>query len=166
MARTLNPVDTDTIHTNTLRAQRMLQCHTLVNHQYIVLLQELQNRHRITCRLDNLDPFLNSNLRVGHVIRLDDSGEKSDVHAEGLGGHSASFADLSAKELGRGLRQSGEEAEAASVGDGADELRFADPHHAALHDGLFDADRLREPGFDGHDCGGVMSGLLEELVTA
>ena len=50
-------------------------------------------------------------------------------------------------------------AAARAFSDRGDEFGPADPHHSALHDGVFDAEHLREPGTQ-HNA------LLSTEVTA
>jgi hypothetical protein len=85
---------------------------------------------------------------AGVVGRLD-GGQKREVHAEGLVGHLAAARDLARQQLGRALRQAGDDAQPAGVGDGRGQLGKADEVHAALDDGVLDAEQFGDAGLHG-----------------
>ena len=66
----------------------------------------------------------------------------------GLSVSAAAARDFFGQILRRRLRQRGDEAERAGVGDGRDQFGAADPLHAALHDRVLDADEFGESRFD------------------
>ena len=81
-------------------------------------------------------------------------GQNGEVHAERLVGHVAAARDFLGEVFRRRLRQRGDQAERAGIGDGRDQLGASDPLHAALHDRVFDADQFGEPRLD-HDLPSV-----------
>ena len=83
-------------------------------------------------------------------------GQEREVHPERLVRHFAAAADLLGQQLWRFLGQAGDQPEAAGVGHGRGELGEADVVHAALDDGVADAEKfsdaclhcvLSSPGF-------------------
>ena len=86
-------------------------------------------------RFNDLDAFVDDDLRVGGVVGGCERREEGKIHAEGFRGHGAAAADFGAEGFWGGLGERGEDAEATGVGDGGGELSEADPLHAALNDG-------------------------------
>ena len=91
-----------------------------------------------------LMPAVDDGLAVFRVGRRLDRGQDGQVDAERLVGHVAAARDFLGELLRRRLRQRGDQAERAGIGDGRDQLGAADPLHAALDDRVFDANKLGE----------------------
>lgn len=127
-----------------------------MNNRTPIILDILQYLARISRRLDDPNTFLHRHFRVGQIIRWVDRRKKSDVDTKRHGirlAHTPTLADLCPKSLWSGLREGGEKAQAAGVGDGGDEFGFAYPHHAALHEGDAHPEVRGEPGVDRHGDG-------------
>ena len=75
-------------------------------------------------------------------------GKNGQIDAERLVGQVAAARDFLGEVLRRRLRQRGDQAERAGIGNGRDQLGASDPLHAALHDRVFDADEFGEPCLD------------------
>ena len=101
--------------------------------------------------LDDLDAALDDGLAIFRVGRRLDRGKNGQIDAERLVGQAAAARDLLHEVLGRRLRQCGDEAERAGVGDRRDQLGASHPLHSALHDRVFDAHELGKPRFDHFD---------------
>ena len=80
---------------------------------------------------------------------VDVRGQQHEVDAEGLVGERLRAADLLAQDVGRHL-PGADDAEPARVADGGDELGRRRPGHAALDDGVLDAEQLGQPGVQRH----------------
>ncbi len=106
--------------------------------------------------LDDLDAGLDDGLAVFRIGRRLDRGQNGEVHAERLVGHVAAACDFLGEVFRRRLRQRGDQAERAGIGDGGDELGAADPLHAALDDRVLDANELGESRLD-HDWSSIPS---------
>ncbi|MCY1304801.1 hypothetical protein D9M70_545700 [compost metagenome] len=100
--------------------------------------------------LQHLDAVLDDDIEVARVRRRVDRRQQRQVHAEWLVGHIAATADFLAQRLGGRLRQRGEDAQPAGVGDGRGHFRVADPLHAALDDRVADAKQFGDSSL--HDC--------------
>jgi hypothetical protein len=83
-------------------------------------------------------------LAVFGVGRGLDRGQNGEVDAERLVGEAAAARDLLGQILWRRLGQRGDEAERAGIGNGCDQFGAPHPLHAALHDRVFDPDKLGE----------------------
>src|SRR5258705_3135374 len=74
-----------------------------------------------------------SMMAIFRVGRRLDRGKDGEIDAERLVGEAAAARDLFCQILGRRLRQRGDEAERAGVGNGRDQFRASHPLHPALH---------------------------------
>ena len=75
----------------------------LVQHDDARVLELLNHGARgVARRLYDLDSLLDNHARVGSVVGGDESGEKRDVHGEGLRGQGAAAPDLGAEVLRSG----------------------------------------------------------------
>ena len=83
-------------------------------------------------RLDDADALGEDGARVGWVVGRRQRRQQRQVDGERLRCERFAFADFGAQRVGTGLRECGDDAEAAGVGDGGGELGVADPLHAAL----------------------------------
>ena len=80
---------------------------------------------------------------LGDLVRK--RAHEHDVHAEGLVGLLAQLVDLVAQPVGVGVHGR-DDAEAAGLGDRGGEGGVGDPGHAALEDGLLDAEKVTDGG--------------------
>jgi len=106
----------------------------------------LQRRHvllRAAARgLHDLDAALDDRGDVFRIGRRGERRQEGEVHAERLVGHVAAARDFFRQKLRRLLRQPGDDAETAGVGHGGGKLGAADEVHAALDDGMADAEHF------------------------
>ena len=97
----------------------------------LAALEHLDHRAgAVSCRLYDSDSLFKHDTGVGGVVWWGDCGEESDVDAERELGHCLAAADLLAQVFGGGLGEGGDDAEAASIGDGGGHLSIANIHHA------------------------------------
>ena len=149
MAGALETVDRDRVDPHALRRQRVADAGAFVHDHDAVLLEFGDVFLRLVAGgLDDLDAALDDGLAIFRVGRRLDRGQDGEVDAERLVGQAAAARDFLGQILRRRLRQRGDEAERAGVGDGRDQFGAADPLHAALHDRVFDADEFGKSRFD------------------
>ena len=110
--------------------------------------------------LDDLDPAVDNRLGVGAVVGRIDGRKDGQIDPERLAGHRFAALDLVAQGFRRGLRQGGENAQAAGIGHRRRQLGHADALHAALHDGVGDAEQVGDTGLERHDGIVLASDLL------
>jgi len=97
---------------------------------------------------DDFDAGLDDRVAVFGIGRRFERGQDGQVHAERFVRQVAAAFDFLCQLFRRRLRQRGDETECAGVGDGGDQLRAADPLHAALDDGVLDPEHFGEACFD------------------
>ena len=73
----------------------------------------------------------------------------SEIDAKRLIGHAPASRDLLGEKLRRPLRQAGDDAEAAGIRHRGCQFGKADVVHAALDDGMLDAEQFGNAGFMG-----------------
>ena len=78
------------------------------------------------------------------VRRRGERGQERQVHAERLVCHFATAADLLGQQLRRLLGEAGDQSEASGVGNSRREFRETDVVHAALDDGVADAEKFSD----------------------
>ena len=100
--------------------------------------------------LDDLDAAVDDRLAILRIGRRIDRGQDGEVHAQGLVRHRPAAVDLAAQIVRRRLGQGGKDAQAPGIGDGGGQFGAADPHHAALHDRMFDAAQFGETRLQSH----------------
>ena len=98
--------------------------------------------------LHDLDAALDDGLAVFRVRRRLDRGKNGQIDAERLVGQAAAACDFFRQILGRRLRQRGDKAERAGIGDRGHQFGASHPLHAALHDRVFDPDERGKSGLD------------------
>ena len=91
---------------------------------------------------DDLNPLLDDDF--GEVVGV--GAHEHDVYAEGLVRQGLGLADLLPDHFRRG-GAARDEADAARIGDGCGQGGFGDPRHAALEDGVLDAEQIGNSGF-------------------
>ena len=145
MAGALEAVDRDRVDAERLGLERVAHRRRLVDDLDAGGLEVGQVLDRVRAGgLDDRDAGLDDRLAVLRVGRRLDRRQDRQVDAERRVGQLARAGDLARQILGRRLRQRGQEAERAGVRDGGDELRPADPLHAALDDRVLDFERVGE----------------------
>ena len=82
---------------------------------------------------------------LGHLVGK--RAHEHHVHAEGFIGFGAKLVDLVAEPFGVRVHGS-DDSQAARLGDGRGKARVGDPGHAALEDGLFDAQKVADGGVE------------------
>ena len=143
MARAFKAIDRDRVDAHALRRQRVAHAGAFVHDHDAVLLEFVDVFLGLVAgRLDDLDTALDDGLAIFRVRRRLDRGKDGEIDAERLVGEAAAARDLFCQVLRRRLRQRGDEAERAGVGNGCDQFRASHPLHPALHDRVFDADEL------------------------
>ena len=105
-----------------------------------------QGRHVLLgatpCGFDGPDAAFPDGCNVFRIGRCAERRQKSQINPERLIGHFVTVSDLLCEQFRRPLRQSGDEAEAASIGHGRCHFGKAHIMHAALNDGMFDAEQF------------------------
>jgi hypothetical protein len=133
-----------------LRLQRVAHRGALVDDLDAGLVQRRQPLLRVVAGgLHRLDAAVDDGLDVAGVVGRADGGQEGQVHAEGLVGHGAATLDLGRQQLGRALRQPGDDAQPAGVGHRRGQLGKAHVVHAALDDGVLDAEQVGDAGLHG-----------------
>jgi hypothetical protein len=112
----------------------------------MTLMPRLQRRHvllRAAARgLHDLDAALDDRGDVFRIGRRGERRQEGEVHAERLVGHVVAARDFFRQKLRRLLRQAGDDAETAGIGHRGRKLGAADEVHAALDDGMADAEHF------------------------
>src|SRR6185312_8365880 len=90
------------------------------------------------------DAALDDDATVLGVRRRAHHRQNGEVDRERLPGHGPAALDLLPQRRRSRLCERRQDPECACVGNGGDQLRTADPHHATLDDGMLDADQLCE----------------------
>jgi hypothetical protein len=147
MPGTLEAVDAHRIAADALGLERVANRRALVNDLHARLLQRLHERLRAAAGgLDDLHAAVDDDAHVLVVRRRHEHRQNREIHAEGLVGHLVAARDLLLEIGRRRLREAGDDAEPAGVGDGRGHLGVADVMHAALNDGVLDAEKLGDAG--------------------
>src|SRR5581483_7147002 len=116
-----------------------------VDYRDPVRLEVLDVLLRVMTRgLDDPDAALNDGTAILRVRWRSHGRQNGEIDREWPAGQRAAALDLAPQLIRRGLSESGQDAERARVGDGRRQPGAAHPHHAALDDGVFDADQLCE----------------------
>ena len=97
--------------------------------------------------LDDLDAAFDDGFDEAWIIWRRHGRQEGDVYAERLVRHVAAAGDFQCELFRRALRESRNDAKAACVRDRRRKLGEADKMHAALDDGMLNAEQLRDPGF-------------------
>ena len=119
VAGAFETVDAEEVDAELNGALGMSNTCTLVKNDHTSLLELRDDRSgRVTRRLHDLDALIDNSLSVCAVVRGDHSGEKSDIHAEGVLSEGSAALDFFAQGGGRGEDESGDDTETAGVGDG------------------------------------------------
>lgn len=106
---TLESVDGEEVHTKLHGRLGVPNGRALVQNDDTGLLQLSDHRSWVVSGgLDDLDSFINDDLRVGSVVGGDHGWEEGQVHAEGVLGHGATSADFFAKVFGGRLGEGSE----------------------------------------------------------
>jgi hypothetical protein len=167
VAAALEAVDADRVAADRLGLERVAHRGALVDHLDAGLVQHRHPLLRVVAGgLHGLHAAVDDRLDVAGVVGRADRGQEGQVHAEGLVGHLAAAADLVGQQFRRALREAGDQTQAAGIRHGSGEFGEADKVHAALDDGMLDAEHLG----DGLHGGAVLSGwvglwLVEESVS-
>ena len=93
--------------------------------------------------------------QLGHL--LGEGGHQHDVYAKGLVGQAAGQVDLLFQILGVGVH-GGDNPQAAAVGNGRRQLPVGNPGHAALENGVLNAQKVADGRFN-HDIPSFPGGL-------
>ncbi|MNT10746.1 hypothetical protein D3C72_1455910 [compost metagenome] len=159
VAAALEAVDAHGVAADALGLERVAHRGALVDH---LDARGLQRRHvglgAAARGFHGLDAAFDDGRDVLGVRRRGKGRQEGEVHAEGLVGHLVAARDLAGQQLGRLLREARDDPQAAGVGDGRGQLGKADVVHAALDDGVADAEEFGDAGFQGNV---LWSGLLE-----
>src|SRR6266404_8483237 len=108
---------------HTLRRQRVADAGAFVHDHDAMLLEFVDVFLRLVAgRLDDLDAALDDGPAIFRVGRRLDRGKDGEIDAERLVGEAAAARDLFCQVLGGWLRQRGDEAERAGVGNGCDQF--------------------------------------------
>ena len=151
MAATFKTIHAHRITTNRLGLERVAHGGALVDYFNAVFLEDRQPLGRVvTSGLDRFHAALDQRFDIARVVGLFNRGQKGQVHAEWLVGHLAAAADLFGQRLGVGLRQCGDHAQAAGIGNRSGQLGVTNVMHAALNDRMLDAKEFCYTGF--HDA--------------
>lgn len=146
-------VDREDVDAETLGGESVADGGALVDDDAAGFLEALDKRAGVVAGgLDDLDARLDDGGGVLVIGRGVDRGQDGEVDTERLGGHLAAAGDLFAESVGSGLGEGGDDAAATGVGDGSGHVSGSDPLHAALDDGVFDAEHLGELGPERHFC--------------
>ena len=86
---------------------------------------------------------------AARVVGRADGWQKGQVDADQFAGHGLTATNLTSQIGRRALGQAGDDAEAAGIRDRRSHFRVADEMHAALDDGVFDAEHVGDSGFHG-----------------
>ena len=145
MTRTFETVDGNRINAHALSRQGVADGGAFVDDLDAVFLEVVHMLLRLVARgLNDLDAAFDDGGAILRIGRRLDGRQDRQVHTEGLVGHFLAAGDLLGEIFRRRLGKCGDEAEAARIGDGGHERRLADPLHATLDDGMFDAEHLRK----------------------
>ena len=98
-------------------------------------------------RFHDLHAAVDDDLQVLAVGRRIDRGQDGEVHTKGPVGQGAGAGNLVRQRLRRGLGEGREHAQSPCVGHGRDQLGLAHPLHAALNDGVADAQQFGDACF-------------------
>jgi hypothetical protein len=143
VAAALETVDAHRVAADRLRLERMAHRRALVDH---LDARCLQRRHiglgAAASRLHDAHAAFANRRDVFGVGRRGEGRQEREVHSERHVGHFAAAPDLACQQLRCLLRQARDQPEAARVGDGGGQFREADVVHAALDDGMTDAEEF------------------------
>ncbi|MNT27727.1 hypothetical protein D3C72_1633680 [compost metagenome] len=147
MASALESVDGNNVHPYVLGLAGVARGGALVDHTHP---GRLEGRHvlvRVVAgRLHDLDARFDDGVAVFDVRHGLQCRQKSQVHAKWAVRHVLDAGDLAPQVLRTRLGQRGQDAQGARVRDGRDEFGAGDPLHAALHDGMLDAEHAGNCG--------------------
>ena len=101
----------------------------------------------IACGLDRLDAAVDDGLYVAGVVGFLERRQKSEIHTKGLVGHLAAATDFIGQVLRRALCQSGDDAQAARVGNSCSQFGKAYIVHTALNNGVADTEHVCDESF-------------------
>src|SRR6185437_903874 len=145
MPGALEAIDRDHIDPHALRREGVAHGGALVDHGDPVRLEVIDVLARVVARsLDDPDTTLDDDATVLGVRRRTHGRQNGQIDRERPVGHGPATLDLLPQRIGRRLRECRQGPECARVGNGGDQLRTADPHHATLNDGMLDAEQLCE----------------------
>src|ERR1700722_14895344 len=96
--------------------------------------------------LDDFDAAIDDGSTILGVRRRVDRGQDGEIDAERPARPGAAPFDLAPKIIRSGLGQRGDYAESARIRYRRRQFGSTDPHHAALHDRMFDPHQFRKPG--------------------
>ena len=84
---------------------------------------------------------------IARIIRIGEARQEGEVHTKRLVGHVIAFGNFIGQIFRRGLRQAGNDAKAAGIGNGSRHFGKADMVHAALNDRMLNAEKFSDTGF-------------------
>ena len=157
MAGAFETVDRNGIDAHPLGGQRMADGGAFVDDGDAVRLEMLDMLLRAMAGgFDDGDTHVDDRPAIVGIGRRRYRGQDGEVHPERLVGHRPAAFDLAAQIVGRRLGEGGEDAEAAGVGHRRGQFGAADPHHAALHDRMFDTEQVGDACAQRHQSASTM----------
>ena len=116
--------------------------------------------------LHHFHAAVDHSLDIARVVRRADGRQEGQVDAYRFAGHGLAATNLIGQIGQRALSQAGDDAEAAGIRDRRSHFRVADEMHAALDDGVFDAERVGDCGFHGVEIVASIEGCRRRCVRA
>ena len=156
VAGALEAVEGDRVHSHSLGGLCVPGGDALVDDLDSVLLELLHELGgRAAGSFDNLDSGVDDDVLERGVVDRREHGKNGEVNAYGALAarleEALSLVDLGGESLRSRLGESGDEAEAAGVGDGGGEASEADVMHTPLDHRVLDVEHLGDGSGDGHD---------------
>ncbi len=143
MAATFETIDADRVAADLLGLERMANRGAFVDH---LDAGRLQRRHVLlraaSGGFDRLDAAFPDGRDIFRIGRRRECRKEGQVHAERLVGHVAATRDFPGEQFGGALRQAGDDAKPAGVGDRGGEFGKTDIVHAALNDRMPDLEQF------------------------
>ena len=162
VAGAFEAIDADHVHAHLLRRNGMAHGGALVQHGHAVALEILDMLARVVPGgFHDRHAAIDDRAAIVRIGRRADRGQDRQVHAKRLVGQRAAAVDLAAQVVGRRLGQRGQDAQPPGVGYRARQFGAAHPHHSPLDDGVGNAQKLRDPGLDRHDCTSHRNGTAQ-----
>ena len=156
VAAALEAVDAHRVAADGLCLQGVTDGGALVDHLHPRLLQAGKPLLRVVAGgLDDLHAPVDDGLHVARIVRRGEGWQEGQVHAERLVRHLAALGDLGGEQFGRALGQAGDDPHPSGIGDRRGQFCQSDIVHAALHDGVFDAEQVCDAGLHGVPRGSV-----------
>ena len=162
MAAAFEAVDRHRIAADRLGLQGMAHRRALVDHLDAGFLELRQVCLRVAAGgFDEAHASVDDGVDVTRIVGGGNARQECQVHAEGLVGHLAAAGNFVGEVLRSLLRQAGDDAQSAGIRHRGRQLGEADEMHAALNDGVFDAEEFGDAGF--HDGDVLEDGTFTDL---